>query len=44
MYDVEFDVGLRRWCLHYASEMICLQATTEAEARAEAEAIVENWE
>ena len=43
MFDVEWDGVLGCYCLHFAGEIICLGSQTLAEAREEANLIVEAW-
>jgi hypothetical protein len=42
-YDVEYDSVLGCYCLHFASEIVCLGAHTLAEAQEEAAYTVEQW-
>lgn len=44
MFDVDWDGILNCWTLHYAGEIICLGASSEHEAKSEAQLIVDTWE
>ena len=44
-YDVDFDLHLDCWCLHYNGEIFCLDALSYDSAMLEAEVIVSAvWE
>lgn len=42
-YDVDYDLHLDRWCLHYQGEIICLGAPDFDGAMLEAENILNQW-
>jgi len=42
-YDVEFDLHLNCWCLHYSGEIFCLGAGDFDGAMREAEEIINKF-
>ena len=43
-YDVDYDLHLDRWCLHYSGEIICLTEGIDFDgAMKEAEVLVDSY-